>query len=223
MTGLEALAAHGIALIIGGEDVEPEDATLARILDAVARHDARVRFPGLPDDLNPWVLDPARVRAFVEGLGRVPPAVLERLRGRALALGSEGLGLAASSPVDAESLARGYTLELPAELGAAVLAAARAAPDPERARSLARRGREAAAAFDAEVARLEREPGREGLLDAKHRRFAAAKVWAAGSRALSEMNPVDAALAEDARAAMDAVRRFVTMPRTGMPRPPGGR
>lgn len=222
MTGLEALARHGIELIVGSERIAPEDATMEHILDAVERHDQRARISGLPDELNPGVLDPSRVQAFVDGLGRVPSAVLDKLDGRAIALLSEGLGLGVASPVDAETLARGYTLELPAHLGAAVLPVARAAPDPARALALARRAREATAALDAEVARLERASG-PALLDAKHRRFAAAKTWAAASRALADLHAGDVALADDARAAIEAVRRSVTMPRTGMPRPPGAR
>jgi hypothetical protein len=212
VTGLEALAAHRIGLIVGAQHIAPGEATLETILDAVERHDERARIPGHPDELSPAVLDPARVRAFVEGLGRVPSTVLDALDERSIALLSEGLGLSASSVVDAEALARGYTLELPADLGAAVLPVARAAPDPARALALARRAREATAALDGEVA-----------MEAKHRRFAAAKTWAAASRALADLHPGDAALAEDARAAIEAVRRSVTMPRTGMPRPPGAR
>jgi hypothetical protein len=223
MTGIEALAAHRIGLIVGSQHIAPGDATLERILDAVERHDERARIPGLADELNPAVLDPARVRAFVEGLGRVPSSVLDALGGRSIVLAAEGLGLGVASPVGAEALARGYTLELPEDLGAAVLPVARAEPDAARALALVQRAREATGALDAEVARLGREPGQGGLLEAKQRRFAAAKVWAAASRALAELHPGDAALADDARAAIEAVRRSVTMPRMGMPRPPSGR
>jgi hypothetical protein len=217
MTGLEALAAHRIALAVGQEDVEPEGVTMEAILAAVARHDAGARIPGLPDELNPFVLDPARVRAFVEGLGAVPAAVLDRLDDRAIVLASEGLGLSTSSVVDAEAIARGYTLDLPADLGSMVQPGLRAPIDVNLGRTRAARARDAVARFDAEVAQLEREKRDAEAFEAKHRRFAAAKVWAAASRALSAMDPADGALAEEARAAIEAVRRFVVRPRTGMP------
>jgi hypothetical protein len=223
------LAARGITVQVGGALFPPGEATLDGILAAIEPENRRARLAGLPDELNPIVLDPARARAFLEGLPRLPEAALAGLAGRHLHLGTEGLGLSTSSPIEPEAIARGFALSLSeGDAGRVVQPELAAEVHPERARELATRARAEVEARDREVAEIQRERARPGLSGeeqglllgartrAAWRRFAAAKVWETSSRALSALDPGDRAAAADAREAGLAVDRFVTPPWTGM-------
>ncbi len=103
--GLQLLLQRRIGLMSAAMHLPAGAATRASVRSALSAHAEHVRLPGLSDTLNPMVLDPERVEAFIEGLVRQPETVLRRLEGRFLALGIEGLYLAASSPVPAEAIA----------------------------------------------------------------------------------------------------------------------
>jgi hypothetical protein len=219
---------RGITVLVGDALFRPGEATLEGIMAAIEPYNRGARLAGLPDDLNPIVLDPARVRAFALGLSSLPEGVLTGLSGRHLHLQTEGLGLFASSPIEAEAIARGYTLSLPEDPGLVVQPELTAEVRPERARELSARARAEALSRDREVAEIERGRARPGLsgeeqgrllgerTEAAWRRFAAAKVWEGSSRALAALDPGSRAAADDAREAELAVDRFITPPWTGM-------
>jgi hypothetical protein len=174
------------------------------------------RLPGLPDELNPVVLDPRKVIAFVEGLPRQRDDVLRRLEGKFLVLGTEGLGLSTASVVEPEDIAAGFELDLPEEDGLVVQASIRVRVRAEVAEARAGRAEAALSAFEAEVAALEREGVTGNALSAaRWRRFAAALAWRMAATKLAEQRPGARASLERATG---AVGRHVMPPWVGMPR-----
>lgn len=213
--GLELLLRRRIGLMSAAMHLAPGAATRESLRMALNANAEHVRLPGLADDLNPLVLDPARVTAFIEGLPRQPDKLLDRLNSRWLALGAEGLYLSAASPVEADGIAQGYSLTVAEEDASVVQAQMRLALRPAYAQAVAARAQSAFAAFDAEVVALERG-GLHcfALTQAKWRRFAAASVWRSAARALAESSW---RYRGELRRASDAVGRSVTPPWVGLP------
>lgn len=219
MTGPELLASRRITLLGNGVRVPPNDASADRIREAVEAHNRSARLDGQPDELNPITLDPARVLAFVEGMPRLPEAVLQRLEGRFVVLGAEDLLLSTSSPVSAAAIERGYTLSLPEEEGAVVQAALHADVGREEAEAIAAKAEQAARAADAELGKLgELGAAPAAVTNARWRRFAAAKVWEIAAKAVCEVAPRDRAANKRWKEASRAVKAWVAPPWVGMRR-----
>lgn len=213
--GLELLAERRIGLIASGVHLAAGTATRETLRAALDSHAGHVRLAGLADDLNPLVLDPARVEAFVAGLPGQPENVLRRIEGRWLALGVEGLYLSLASPVTAGTIAAGYELQVPDEDSGVVQVSLRVTLEQPYASAVAARARAALAGFEAEVATLEACDATyyERVL-AKRRRFAAAIVWRIACRALA---PVDSKFRGELELAADACGRYLMPPWEGMP------
>lgn len=213
--GLKMLLQRRIGLLASAMHLAAGAATPASLRAALGANAEHVRLPGLPDDLNPLVLDAARVEAFIEGLPCQPETVLSRLDSRWLALGVEGMHLSAASPVDAATIAGGYQLIVPDEDGSVVQATMRLPLRQDHAQSVATRAKAALRGFEAEVAALEASAANSSTLaQAKWRRFAAAMVWRDASQCLADVNP---AFGDDLNDALDAVGRYMMPPWVGMP------
>jgi hypothetical protein len=213
--GLQLLNERRIGLISSAMHLAAGTATRESLRVALNANAEHVRLPGLADDLNPLVLDPARVEAFLEGLPRQPVTALNRLDGRWLALGTEGMHLALASPVEAESIAAGYELIVPDEPGTVVQAAMRVPLRMAYAEAVAARARSTLRELEGEVAALEANDGPYATLwNAKWRRFAVATVWRLASKALAE---ADRQFKRDHQDAAAAISRYVTPPWVGMP------
>lgn len=213
--GLKLLLERRIGLLSSALHLAPGAATEGALRAALSANAEHVRLPGLADDLNPLVLDSARVEAFIEGLVRQPETVLRRLESRWLAIGVEGLYLAASSPVTAATIASGFELVLADEDGSVVHAQMRVSLRQDDAQAVATRARTALARFEAEVATLEANAaGTFVLMQAKWRRFAAASVWRIACRALLD---ISRSFRSEARRAEQAVANYVTPPWVGLP------
>lgn len=213
--GLKLLLERRIGLVSSAMHLAAGAATPTALRAALAANAEHVRLPGLADDLNPLVLDPARVEAFIAGLVRQPDKVLARLESRWLPLGVEEMYLAAASPIDAASIAAGFQLEVADEDGAVAHASIRVPARQDYALSVVARARAAFSAFDAEVSALEAGGAVPFvLMQAKWRRFAAASVWRTASSCLVEQG---ARFRIDLKNASKAVRRCVTPSWVGLP------
>jgi hypothetical protein len=214
--GFQLLADRRISLLSTVLHLRPGEATPASVRAALDKGLEHVRLPDLPDDLNPIVLDPVRVEAFIEGLPRQPVDVLARLEGRFLVLGAEGLWLSLSSPLEAAAIAAGYELKLPDEDGNVVQPELRGVMVRQAfAEGIAARAEAALHTFEAEVRALEAAgTASNALSQAKWRRFAVATVWRLATKALAEVAPRFRRAHEDA---VDAVGRYVVPPWVGMP------
>ncbi len=196
----------------------PSDVTRERIFAAILRYNQAAKLDGQPDDLNPSMLDEARVAALVEGLPKLPEPILKRLEGRSLVLGAEGLLLSTSSPVRATDIEAGYTISLPEEDETVVLASLQTTLDREKAEAHATRAEEAARAADAEIANLEKSGPSSASRNAKQRRFASGRVWVITAKAISNAFPKDRAAKKRATEATKAASKWATPSWIGMPR-----
>lgn len=197
----------------------------ARLADATARANRARAFDGLPDDLNPELLDPARIDAFLRGLHRLPDATLAALDGRSLYLGAPDLGLQLTSPYSPADLAAGYALTVAAAPpGGLVMPVLRAILNLPDVLARADDARKAVGEFDWQVNDWERslreidpdlDPDgyvrvSDKIADAKFRRYSAAMVWRTLLAATAAQDP---AHADAARAADAAVAEYAVAPR----------
>ena len=168
---------------------------------AVTTHNNRGRIPGLDDSLNPFLLDPAKVRAFIAALSAAAPAAGEA----ALYLNSPDLPLRPTSPVTAEAIAaaraititetQGRTALIRAEIPVACAEAGRTAETARRALAIA--------ALDPAAA-------------AGPRKFALALAWRENALATKSCHPDSADAAADVTQADAAVARY-GVPMGGLP------
>jgi len=230
MTPDEYLSEQRITLRARKAIVAPAPGATAEILAAIARQNQALQLAGLETQLDPYLLDPVKVECFLAGLARLAPETTAALQGRTLYLNAAGLRLGTATDLTPEILAQGFELEVPLEPpGGTVQPALKAPMDAGRARELALLAQQAAAAFNAEVARLEarlaatgeEDPGYPPLLHAlsaaKFRRHAAVTVWHENVARLAKADPQDAALAAETSAAAQALSAYWMPPRTGMP------
>ena len=228
----ECVAKYHIVLRAGYTELEPTSGTLAKIKSAVQQRNEAARLEGLEDDLNPVVLDAAKVEAFLAGLPGLPDETLAKLGERVLYLSAPTLFLGTATAVTCETLGQGYSLSVPEVApGGLVQPTLRAQMDETRAQDLAKRAREATAEFNEEVQRLESRVADLGedseelapilreLSVARSKRFAASMVWRDNSAALAEVDPGNPELAAEAKEAREAAAEYISPPWIGMPGP----
>lgn len=211
-----AASPPGLVVQIGHHRIEAGTPELER---AVEQENGVARIAGLPDTLNPAIIDPAKARALVQAIS---PADAAALGGKALLLSPSLLRIGASSPTTPGSFAGPVAVTVVDTHGAAVSARAAAPVDCALARQQAAAARTEFAAAEQGVARQEAakpadNPGLVALSDARSRRFAVATVWKENAAAALECAPGDAAAQQDHAAASQAVSATVQAPRRGMP------
>jgi hypothetical protein len=226
----ETLAELRLTLRVGHAQISPPatDAS-SQVLAAVDAYNASARLGGLEDELNPLVIEPAKVAAFLKWLPAIDVPVREQLAGKTILLNDPRLGLheaSATALVSAGARASLYEASpvqnyLPLQIKTALA---------EDAADRVEHAREAAIAFDEQVATREQavsnasEPAaRSAALQelnlAKQKRYAAAAVWERNAKLLAERSPTDHALQTDAKAASQASARYLVPPWTGLPTP----
>jgi polyphosphate kinase 2 (PPK2 family) len=84
MNAEQCLSQFQITTRVGHQVIAPGEGAVVRIMEAAEAAAKSGRLPGLADDLNPAVLDAAKVKAFLHALPKVPEENLERLRERIL-------------------------------------------------------------------------------------------------------------------------------------------
>ena len=104
------LAKYQITIQVGFISIPPNHDTLRKILVAVESNNQANRLPGLEDELNPTMLDPARVEVFLKKLPILNPETLASLEKRFLYLNSIQSELSFSSPITVENLRQKYSL-----------------------------------------------------------------------------------------------------------------
>ena len=228
MTLEERLRRHQVTLRVG-HALYAADGPAAQWLDgAVAEYNDGVRLAGLRDELNPLLLDQAKVQALAAWLACGEDDLWQRIEGQVVLLNDPQLGLHVSAPtrcvvdpatVDYKfapsSTGLGLGVDWPIDL--------------DRAAELAAEGRRGVLEFDAEVREREqrvaetpsekRGEALRALALAQQKRFAAASVWRCNAAALAAADPTNTAAAAESDQARQAADRFVVAPWTGMPRP----
>ena len=203
-------------------------ASASAVAEAIATSNAESRLEGLPDTLNPGIIDPAKAEALLRALPGLPPDMLAPLAGRALYLNAAGLRVGASAPTTPASFAAPFRLEVEEVQGQLVIARATVPTDCGLARTRAAEARQQTGASELEVKALEaRRRSAAGkpdegealraLSSALSRRSAAANAWRQNADAVAHCSPGDAVAAQDLAEAKRVAAATVTPPHTGMP------
>jgi hypothetical protein len=211
--------------------ISPSADMAERVQKAVARHNDKLRLHGLSDDLDPYIIDAAKVDAFLSGLPALPKDVLAKLQGgKPLLLADLRLALGTACPVTAKTLRQGFTLEVKGSDSPVVEAIVHAPIDVSLAKALCLKAQTAVTQFSQEVQGLRTKqiplkdkPNelsqllRRELSTAERKRYAAASVWRINAEELLKLQPKDPARIKDVQEARSAEAKYLTPPRTGMP------
>jgi hypothetical protein len=230
----DCLTKYSVTIRVGHTQIEPSTDASKRITSAVDQHNQNIRIPGLDDQLNPGVLDPEKITAFLGNLHSLPEETMQQLQNKILYLNAPTLLLGTASPVTSEILKNGYSLVIShGNKGQLIQPTLNAPIDKTRARDIANRAREATTQFNQDVERLESQVAaiqnqtesedlgvvlRE-LSQAKSKRFAAASVWRDSITALAKVEPENQSLLTEVQEAQEAAQKYISPPTTGMPAP----
>lgn len=228
------LAKYQITIQVGFISIPPNHDTLRKILVAVESNNQANRLPGLEDELNPTMLDPARVEVFLKKLPILNPETLASLEKRFLYLNSIQSELSFSSPITVENLRQKYSLLISqVAVGQMVKPTLQADIAFDHSRFMAVRAHKAMMQIHQDVQQLEvrvtnlqkqNAPAdlavalRELSL-ARSKRYATAVVWRNHTVVLSKIDLQNDGVAKEAAAATKAASEYLVPPATGMPNP----
>lgn len=177
------------------------------IAAAIAEENKHHVIAGLPDELNPRLIDPAKAAALLAGL---KGKTLAPLGGRVLNLAPGGLRIGTSAPTTVASFSQPFTLTVESEHDAGKTVSARASVpiDCDLARKRAAAARQRTEASQKDVATLtarkeaarnkpDESPATAALYDATQLRFAVAMAWVENAEAVTVCSPQDAAARAD--------------------------
>jgi hypothetical protein len=183
----------------------------------VATANARARIKGLADELNPGILDFAKLNALVASLPLQSASVREQLVGHKLVVDSAGLGVLAIEPTQVDAFASSYTLAIERAAGQYILAHATISFDPALARQRSIAAKAAVAAAERAVAAIGQGKADPDGLDAggaRWRRSQAAAGWLLIARAWQSAEPANLEAKEAVITAEKSARRYA-MPSGG--------
>jgi hypothetical protein len=207
------------ALRVGGDTIParglPPRVNAAELAARIEEANQRRRLAGLPDELNPDIVDPAKAAAFASGLAAQPDETLGRLAGRELALTWEDLGLLSASPTRVADFAAPFRLVIDEVKGPRVWAHTTVTADPARARAGARAAEAALSKAHRVVTKLDRPSAAasgDDVAAARLRRSAILRAWLVNARAWLAGAPEDPK-AKAALAAAEALVDDYVMPR----------
>ena len=185
---------------------------------AIARANVAERREDLPDDLNPWMIDPAKATALLAALAALPSPGFSQLHGHALYLDAPDLPIMMTSPTTPASFAGLMGIEVAEFQGEIALVRLRMPLDCAIALTQLAKARTAMAAIATEVARLEKQRSTASgdaetkalhdLSAARSRRFAIASAWHENAAAASGCAPGDARAMDEMNAAQKARSDF---------------
>lgn len=228
-TTQSADAAIGFRVRIG-HSVLPPTTTLGALRAAVEQSNGGFRLPGLPDRLNPDIIDVDKAAALVAAL----PAIVQRspqlLAGRELFINHAGLRIGASDPTTVAGFAQPFDLQVVDVQGETLLARSTVPAVTQMARERAAEARAALSAENERIrpleARLRAATGAAEqerailaeLTPALWRRSALARAWWANARETSDLPGADAAAKAETEAALKAVNDYLLPGGAGMSR-----
>jgi hypothetical protein len=227
----ETLAELRLILRVGHAQIgSPEPDASSQVLAAVDAYNAAARLRGLENELNPLVLEPAKVAAFLAWLPTIDAPTREQLAGKTILLNDTNLGLheASATALIAAGAKASFYEASPVQNYAPLRIETALAED---AADRVEHAREAVIAFDEQVAAreqaaasatapAERSTALQELNLAKQKRYAAASVWERNAKLLAQQSPTSHALQSDAAAAVQASARYLVPPWLGLPTPP---
>ena len=196
----------------------------AEVSAALEKSNAHQRIAGLPDTLNPGVIDPAKATALLNAIAKMPPDAQAPFTGNTLYLNGGDLGIGASAPTTEASFAEPFTLAAIDTDNGLVTAQAKIQPDCTLAKSRAGEARHQFGLAEQEVQALTTESAKSGggdtlrsLSAARSRRYAIAQVWRENAAAVAACSPNDAEAAKELAHAKHLAKTTIVPPTNGMP------
>jgi len=195
---------------------------------ALDESNAKVRIEGLPDTLNPEIMDREKAEAFLTALPKLPAKARKAISGKTLYLNNPDLMLGVTAPTRAAAFNGEFTLAIAQVQGDLVMARSMVAVDCGLARDRAREAREKVRASEDETKQMEAKlpsvsgsPDKEkelltALSNAKSRRFALALVWRENSQAWAACPDAPKTAKSDLKAAQEAAKTYAVPGPSGM-------
>jgi hypothetical protein len=193
-----------------------ETDAVARAIEAANAHQ---HWSGVPESLNPRLLDTGRVLAMLVAIEKLPDAARARLGHHAVLLDTPGLPVRASSPTTPASFAKLSGIEVGDVQGDAVEIRLTMPLDCALARQNASAAKQAVETVSGDVASLEKArrtatgdaltKAMDDLGAAKRARFLLAIAWHENAQADAGCRPGDAGAKADLAAATRARRDYV--------------
>jgi hypothetical protein len=212
-----------------GHTVLPPTATVAALRAAVEQSNARMRLPGLADELNPEVVDVDKALAVVAAVPALVKKSPKRMARLELNLRDAGLRASSADPTTIASFSKPFKLEIVEIKGESPEFHTTVPVVLQLARERATRAKRQLVTENARIEQLEairsstpdgsaqRLAVRDELTPALWRRSALVRVWSANAELLREQPAADAAAKADADAAGKALNAYVLPGRGGMP------
>jgi hypothetical protein len=199
-----------------------------KLREAVAHSNEKARLDGLPDHLNPQIIDAAKAEAFLRALSQRPAEELRPFAGRTLALNVGHLMIDASAPTRPETFSQPFQIEIADVQGDIVHARLALKADCALARQRATEARSQFQAADEEVRALESRAAKatgsasepqavDAVSKAGRRRAALAHAWRENAEAFSKCPEADPSAKSDFDAASRAVNSYGLLMGSGMP------
>lgn len=179
----------------------------AAVNAAIAAANTKSHDPGLPDTLNPAIIDPAKADALLSALMRPPADAIAPLAGRALELNAMALRIGTSSPTTVASFAPPIKLEIASEHGDMVSARAMVPADCGIARDRAAEARQRTEEAD----KTYKAATGDAIMPIRLRRYALSRVWFDNASAQASCAPDDAAAKADRAAAEHMMKSAVVI------------
>jgi hypothetical protein len=200
-----------------------------QLLAAIERSNQQARLEGLPDYLNPEIIDADKAQALLSAIANSPADTSLSLAQHTLYLNYPGLMIGSSAPTRPANFVSPLKIKIDDVQGELVLAQADVPLDCPLARDRAGDARTRFKEADGQLKELEKqiaaagrstEKQRQVLAEvslAQRRRFAIAQVWRQNAAAWASCPDTDKGAKADLDAASRALRTSVVVGGAGMP------
>jgi hypothetical protein len=194
---------------------------------AIGESNRKAHIEGLPDHLNPEVIDVEKAKALLAALPKLPAEELKPLMGRTLFLNYDGLMLGASAPTRPAAFGQPFKIEIADVQGDVVLARLTLSVDCALARERSTEARTRLKTAEDEVKTLEKRASSASGTDqerdilsslsaARSRRYALARVWEQNARTWAACPGADSAAKSDLKSASRAVGSYAVPSSSGV-------
>lgn len=213
-----------------GHSVLAPTTTIGALRSAIDQFNRAVRLPGLPDKLNPDVIDADKAAALVTALPMVAQKSPQLLAQRELYLTPDGLRIGTADPTTADGFAQPFELQTVDVQGQTLLARTTVPVAPQMARERVAEAKAMLSAENEKITPLEARlraatdavEKQRSILDeltpARQRRSALARVWWRNALELSELAGAQPETKLETETALKAVNEYLLPSGAGIPR-----
>lgn len=226
----DCLQAYQIQLELGSVRVGGEtDSPLEELLLACESLNTSARIKDLSDHLNPNLIDPAKLIAFLRYFPHLPANSLAQFSEQTILLEDEALSLSRIDPISPESFEAGFELNITEWMyDTIMILKLRIVKDADMAKTLIQEAKQVLTQSSQEIESLEESRFRiqgddpqtlrsilDDLSHARMRRSALATTWLRNAKALAQLHPDEDSYQEDMQKAQSAFDLFYEQPPMG--------